>query len=204
MLTEQPAGRTGNSNTSLPLVRPGATMKVGAMTKSTLKALWLGGGGVLATWLAVTPSDTTLGKSSVTVAERPAAIHESTADNLVRQEARLRDHAGSVPLGASTRNPFRFGARKPASAPPPSGSSATPAVPSAPDLPARPSLSLSGIAERKTPQGNTRTAIISGDGQLYLVTEGDTVAGAYRVVTVDSDAVTLRDERGSDIRLVLH
>lgn len=178
-------------------------MKAGVMTKSTLKALWLGGGGLLAAWLAVTPSDMTPGTSRIAVAERPVVIHESTADNLVAQEARLRNRAGSVPQGSSTRNPFRFGSRKPPSGLPDPGSAAAPVVPAAPAAPAQPSLSLSGIAERKTPQGNKRTAIISGDGQLYLVTEGEIVAGRYRVVIVDSDAVTLRDDNGADTRLSL-
>jgi hypothetical protein len=177
-------------------------MKAGVMTKSTLNALWLGGGGLLATWLAVAPSDTAPGKSRVAVAERPVVFHELTADNLVAQEARLRDHAGMVQLRSSTRNPFRFGSRKPAGTMPERGSAA-PVVPAAPPAPAQPSLSLSGIAERKTPQGNKRTAIISGDGQLYLVTEGEMVAGRYHVVSVDSDAVTLRDDSGTEIRLSL-
>src|SRR6202035_1672663 len=98
MLLEQPAGRTGNSNTGLPVIPADATMKAGVMTKSTLKALWLGAGGLLAMWLAVTPSGTTPGKSRIAAADRPVAIHESTADNLAAQEARLRNHAGGVPL----------------------------------------------------------------------------------------------------------
>jgi hypothetical protein len=178
-------------------------MKAGVMTKSTLKALWIGGGGLLATWLAVTPSDTTPGKATIAVAERPVAIHESTADTLAAQEGRLRDRVGGVALGSSTRNPFRFGSKKPAGAMPQIGSPAAAVVPPVPPAPAQPSLSLAGIAERKTPDGNKRTAIISGGGQLYLVTEGEMVAGRYLVVTVDSDAVTLRDDNGTSIRLSL-
>jgi hypothetical protein len=178
-------------------------MKAGVMTKSTLKALWLGAGGLLAMWLAVTPSGTSPGKSRSAVAEHPMAIHESTADNLAAQEARLRKHAGSVPLSSSTRNPFRFGSRKPDGITPQRGSAVAPVVPDAPPAPAEPSLILSGIAESRIPQGTKRTAIVSGGGQLYLVTEGEMVAGRYRVVTVDSDAVTLRDGNGTDIRLIL-
>ena len=171
------------------------------MTKSTFKVLWLGGGGLLATWFAVTPSDTP-GKARITVAEHPAAIHEVTADNLLAQEARLREHAGGVPLDSSTRNPFLFGSKKAADASQPSGATPAAVAPAAPP-PVQPSLNLAGMAERQTPQGVKRTAIISGDGQLYLVTEGEMVAGRYRVITVDSDAVTLRDEGGTELRLVL-
>ncbi|HEV3217981.1 MAG TPA: hypothetical protein VGZ27_19805 [Vicinamibacterales bacterium] len=176
-------------------------MKAGEMTKPTLKALFVAGG-LLGTWLAVTPSDTTPGRSRIAAAERPAAIRESTADNLVSQEARLRDHAGSVPLASSKRNPFRFGSRKPDGVVPQQGSAA-PVIAAAPPAPPRPDLNFLGVAESKTPQGTRRTAIISGGGQLYLVTEGEPVAGRYRVVTIDSDAVTLRDDSGTDLRLSL-
>ena len=169
------------------------------MTKSTLKALWLGGGGLLATWFAVTPSDTP-GKAKITVVE-PAAIHEVTADNLIAQEARLREHAGGVPLADSTRNPFRFGSQKAADVSPSSGAPPMAAAPASPPPPVQPSLRLFGMAESKTPQGTKRIASISGDGQLYLVTEGEMVAGRYRVITVDSDAVTLRDDAGTELRL---
>ena len=172
------------------------------MTKSTLKAL-LGAAGVLAAWLAVSPNSMTPGTSRAAVAEPPVALHESTAENLAAQEARLRDHTGGVPPGSSTRDPFRFGSGKSPSTMPQPGSAAAPVVPTALPAPAGPSLALSGIAERKTPLGNRRTAIISGDGQLYLVTEGEIVAGRYRVVTVDSDAVTLSDDNGTEIRLSL-
>jgi hypothetical protein len=177
-------------------------MKAGEMTKPTLKALFVAGG-LLGTWLAVTPSDTTPGRSRIGVAERPAAIRESTADNLVSQEARLRDHAGTAPLGSSKRNPFRFGSRKPDGVAPQRGSAAPPVIAAAPPAPPQPDLNFLGVAESKTPQGTRRTAIISGGGQLYLVTEGEPVAGRYRVVTVDSDAVTLRDDSGTEIRLNL-
>ena len=50
-------------------------------------------------------------------------------------------------------------------------------------------LKLSGIAQK----AGKRTAIISGDGQVYLVGEGDSVAGRYTVVTIDPEAVLLRD-----------
>ena len=83
-------------------------------------------------------------------------------------------------------------------------SAATPSVPSVPAQPVQSPLTLSGIAGRNTPEGIQRTAIISGDGQLYLVTEGELVAGRLRVMTVDSDAVTLKDENGIETRLVLH
>jgi hypothetical protein len=177
-------------------------MKARVMTKSTFNTLWVTGVGLLATWLTVSPNNTAPVRSAPVPAERPAALHEETAEDLNAQASKLREHLGKLPLRASTRNPFRFSEAPQASPHPPSANAA--AAPLAPVPASPPSLVLSGIAERKTPQGQTRTAIISLDAQLYLVTEGESVAGRYRVVTVDSDAVVLRDEAGVMTRLVFH
>jgi hypothetical protein len=67
----------------------------------------------------------------------------------------------------------------------------------------RPTLKLDGVAERKTANGTSRTAILSGDGQLYLVGAGESVAGRYVVAVVDPDAVVLRDATGLELRLTL-
>jgi hypothetical protein len=172
------------------------------MTKPTLKTL-LAGGGLVATWLAVTPSDTTAPKAGVTTVERARPGGALLADDLAAEEAKLLRH-DNLPPRSSTRNPFRFGAKQTAATLSHPGTAAAPLAPTEAAQPAQPSLSLSGIAERKTPQGPVRTAIISGEGQLYLVTEGEMLAGRYRVMTVESDAVTLGDERGAEIRLVMH
>jgi hypothetical protein len=171
------------------------------MTKSTFNSLWVTGAGLLATWLAVSPNNTAPARSAPAQAERPAAVREETAEDLNAQASKLSEHLAKLPLRASTRNPFRFSQVPQASHPPAANGAAAPL---APGPPPPPSLVLSGIAERKTPQGQTRTAIISGDGQLYLVTEGESVAGRYRVLKVESDAVVLRDEAGVETRLVFH
>jgi cytoskeletal protein RodZ len=168
------------------------------MTKSTLNAL-LAGGGLLATWLAVNPNTTaTRPRSSVAATTSTSAAREVSVDDLNLQEARLREHLGSAPLRPSARNPFRFG--KAAASATPAHTAAAPAVAPTPSPAAQPPLSLSGIATDK----GKRTAIISGEGQLYLVTEGERVAGRYQVVSVDSDTVTLRDDTGGETRLFLH
>jgi hypothetical protein len=170
------------------------------MTKSTLNAL-LAGGGALATWLVVTPNPATPPSSTLAPAARTTTAREVTVDDLSLQEARLREHLGSVPLRPSARNPFRFG--KPGTSEPAAQPAAAPGIstPAPPPAAPQPSLSLSGIAGAAA--NGKRRAIITGDGQLYVVTEGEMVAGRYRVVTVDSDAVTLRDEAGTELRLIL-
>jgi type II secretory pathway component PulC len=71
--------------------------------------------------------------------------------------------------------------------------------PALPVAVAGPALTLSGIART----GATRTAIISSGGQVYVVSEGDSVAGLFTVITVDPEAVLLRDAAGGELRLGL-
>jgi hypothetical protein len=168
-----------------------------AMTKSTWNGL-LAGGGLLATWLAVNPTTTTPPASNVSATTGASAVRDVTADDLNVQAEKLTEHLGSVAQRPTGRNPFRFGRSTPAKAPA-AVAIAPIAAPVAPQ-PVQPSLSLSGIATEK----GKHTAIITGDGQLYVVKEGDPVAGRYRVVTVDGDAVTLRDDAGAEMRLLLH
>jgi hypothetical protein len=168
------------------------------MTRTTLKALWFGGGGVLATWLAVSPPDNGVpANSPAAAARRPAAVAESEALNA--QALRLRERTALATLRPSTRNPFRFSAPKPSprsSAPRDRAISLAPAMPAAPRPPA---LTLSGVAQR----AGKRMAIISGDGQIYLAVEGDSVAGRFIVEKIDPEAVLLRDADNSELRLVL-
>jgi len=165
------------------------------MTKPTLKTLWFTGGGFLATWLTVTPN-TTAPPVNATDAARPGVVREVTLDDLKLQRAHLREHVGKTVLKPSTRNPFRFGRSSVRRAP------AMPAevMPSAPAAPPPPLLYLSGIAT----EGQKRTAIISGNGQVYLAGEGELVAGTFRVGAIEADAVTLRGDNSTEIRLVLH
>ncbi len=50
-------------------------------------------------------------------------------------------------------------------------------------------LVLLGVAE----QGSTRTAMVESGGDLLMVTEGQTLAGRYRVAKVGADAIELVD-----------
>lgn len=174
------------------------------MTKSALKTLWFGGGGVLATWIAVTPNHG-VPTAAPTAPQQTAATREQSAVDWKAQAERLRWRTEAVTLRASTRNPFRFNAPK---SPPRTGNRVepepTPAAVAPVDAPqSLPSLTLSGIAETKTPEGARRTAVISSDGQLYLVREGDSVAGRYTVIAVNPEAVLLRDSSGAELRLLL-
>ena len=125
------------------------------MTKSTIKTV-LAGGGLLATWLAVTPNTNTPAGSKLADVPRGRAAHVVTVDDLSLQESRLRQHLGAMPLRPAGRNPFRFG-NAGASEPRPQAP-APPAV-MAPAAVVFPSMSLSGIATDAGP----RTSILPGD-----------------------------------------
>ncbi len=63
---------------------------------------------------------------------------------------------------------------------------------------------LIGLAEDTGPDGAVRTAIISGQGQLYLVKKGEAVGENYRVGEILSDRAELVDNRGGpNLRLAL-
>ena len=167
------------------------------ITRTTLKALWVGGGGILATWLAVSPNDAVPAASQQTAVQRPASSSEPIELN--EQTARLRERTSQADLGSSTRNPFRFSEPKRDPQPTREPAVETVTAASVPAVPSEPLLALSGIAQT----AGTRTAIITGAGQIYLVGEGGSVAGLYTVVKVDPDAVLLRDATGAEQRLIL-
>ena len=170
------------------------------MTRTTFKALWFGGGGIALSWLAVSPNVAPTA-SQATAIRRPASASGATAEELNAQATRLRDRTAAVTLRASTRNPFKYSspkspARSTAREP---GIQSVPVEPAIPAAAVGPVLRLSGVAQK----AGKRTAIISGGGQIYLVGEGDPVAGRFTVVTIDPEAVLLRDAAGAEQRLAL-
>ena len=63
-----------------------------------------------------------------------------------------------------------------------------------------PSLKLVGLAEDDNPDGPVRSAIISGDGQLFIVKVGDSVTARYVVTNIGADVVELTDVTDQTIR----
>jgi hypothetical protein len=150
------------------------------------------GGAALLAWLAgAATSNHTIPPIVVT---QPAPIDirgAELAGEIARLQERLRPNTSPRQPG---RNLFSFGAvsRRPvpvASAPAPRPAIADPL----PLAPALPPLKLAGVAEDEGVDGPVRTAILSGDGQLFLAKEGDNVTPRYRVVKISSDVVELLD-----------
>lgn len=112
------------------------------------------------------------------------------AASVQSQALRLRERLASAPAPqAPLRNPFTFAERE--IAPPPAAPK-----PPATQIPAfvqrliaEPDLVLLGVAE----EGSVRTAMIGSGDELLMATEGQTVAGRYRVGKVSADAVELID-----------
>ncbi|HEY0284374.1 MAG TPA: hypothetical protein VGC23_03230 [Vicinamibacterales bacterium] len=172
------------------------------MTRSTLKALWFGGGGIVATWLAVTPNNGTSTTNPPAAVRRSASANAPTAEELNAQATRLRNRTTAVTLRPSTRNPFRFSSPKSAarsSVAREAGVQPLVTERQIPAAPVGPLLKLSGLAQN----AGKRTAIISVGEQIYLAGEGDPVAGRFTVVTINPEAVLLRDASGTEQRLVL-
>jgi len=150
-------------------------------------------GGALAAWLAgAATSNRALPPPIVTETAPIDARGAALANEIARLRERLRP---SATPNQPARNLFVFHTAAPRPAPIPVApksalSEAAPLVP----LVAQPALKLAGIAEDPGPNGTTeRTAIISGEGQLFMVKEGENVTPRYRVVKVSADVVELLD-----------
>src|SRR2546425_4840806 len=127
-------------------------------------------GGALAAWLAgAATSNRSMPPPIVTETAPIDARGAALANEIARLHERLRPSATPHQPG---RNLFVFHTAAPrpagpvAVAPKPALTEAAPLVP----VVAQPSLKLAGIAEDPGPDGTTlRTAIISGEGQLFVV-----------------------------------
>jgi hypothetical protein len=157
-------------------------------------------GGGLAAWLvgattsnhiAAPPPDTT----------RPPI--ERRGAELATEIGRFHDH---LPPTAAPRQPgrnlFKFHEAPAAHAP---AAAAQPApLPEIPAPPPLPPMRLIGISEDPGSNGPERKAIITGDGQLFIAKEGDTVMTRYKVTKISADVVELTDiDDGTVRRLAL-
>src|SRR5476649_1299134 len=139
-------------------------------------------GGALIAWLAAAAtSNREIAPPSRVVTLPIDTRGAELASEIARLHARLRPDAPPVD---PSRNLFAFRAapirRLPAPAPAPAP---MPALSEALAQPlAQPALKLAGIAEDAGPDGPIRTAIISGEGQLFMVKEGENLTTRYRVM----------------------
>jgi hypothetical protein len=155
-------------------------------------------GAAIGAWLAgAATSNHTIPETPI---DRPAAIEIRGAE-LAREIARLHERLrpSSSPRQPG-RNLFAFRAGAPRTPPPVFAPAPRPVFAEAAPTPALPSLKLAGIAEDTVADATIRTAIISGEGQLYMVKEGEAVTPRYRVTRISPDVVELADLIDNSIR----
>ena len=164
---------------------------------------YVGVASVLIAWLAAA-AGVSIGSSPVQSA--PVAVQtagtQSLADDVQAQTERLRGRMASAPIPQEPiRNPFAFAprvlrqeSRRPSAVP-------AAAEAAAPAPPPEPVLQLIGVAERNTPAGVVRTAMITaGPDELFMVTAGEALGPRYKVTNVGPDVVELTDLVTSAVR----
>lgn len=156
---------------------------------------YIGGAVVLAAWMASAASTGVPQEPQPAV--RPVATSgtEQLAADVQAQSARLRQRLASAPVPREpTRNPFVFGEREAVRTRVASSRPVVMPEPAAAPAPVEPALVLIGIAGQHSASGIVRTAMIVGPGEeLYMVAEGQPLAGRYMVAAISADAVELKD-----------
>src|SRR5262245_26819351 len=161
-------------------------------------AMILVGGAALAAWLAGAATSNHVVRPPIVAPPPPVdAQGAELANEIARLHERLRPTAAPAQPG---RNVFTFRSR-----PAPIAPSAP--LPRAAQLPTEPApaptrfaFKLLGIAEDDSPDGPVRTAILSGDGQVIMVKEGESIADRYRVTKIAPDVVELTDTTDNSTR----
>jgi hypothetical protein len=166
-------------------------------------------GGALAAWFAGAATSNREPAPAPIVETHPIEKRgEALANEIAKLHERLRPN---VAPRESPRNLFAFRSRvsRPAPVDPAPKAALSEALP--PVTPPQPALKLAGIAEDtgdasdandasgtnetsgNNRKGPVRTAFISGEGQLFMVKEGDNVTNRYRVTKIAADVVELTD-----------
>ncbi len=155
-------------------------------------------GAALLAWLAGAATSNHAIPTSAVVEPR---MIESRGAELADEIARLHERLRPV---ATPRHPARnLFAYRAAPATAPAAPAPTPALTEAAPAPvplSLPALKLAGIAEDSGADGPERTAFISGEGQLFMVKEGETVTQRYRVTKISADVVELIDLTDNTLR----
>jgi hypothetical protein len=156
-------------------------------------------GGALIAWLA---GAATSNHPVAPIARVPPTAIDAHGAALANEIAKLHDRLHpTAPPHQPARNLFAFRAvPKPAAAPAPPQAPRPAITDAAPLVAAQPPLKLAGIGEDDGPDGPIRIAFISGEGQLFMVKEGELVTPRYRVNRIAADVVELQDVNDQTLR----
>jgi hypothetical protein len=135
---------------------------------------------------------------------RPLGSQGPAAPFTQQLRLKLDEHPRSPTPG---RNPFVFGARRPAAIAAPTARTPETATPDAeiPVPPMAPQLrfDLSGIAMSRQDGAEVFTAIVNDNGTLAFVKAGDALSNGYKVLRVEETAVIIADATGVERTLRL-
>jgi hypothetical protein len=169
--------------------------------------LYIGGGSLLVAWFSSAASVSLMRtpRRAFSEGQGVSAPTDGLAEAVQAQTRRLRQRLATAPLPQQPlRNPFAF---RPAPLTTPAAMRALPdnAADVVASIPEEPRLELAGVAEKRTPDGPVRTAMIATESSdLLLVGIGGDVLGRYTVSVIDGDGVTLTEAAtGRTRRLVL-
>ena len=158
---------------------------------------------LLAAWLASAASTTFDSQGAADAGVAVPSSPDPLDLDFHAQAAKLRERLAAAPSPqAPHRNPFSFEAAPLRYAAAPAVRELAPVdVPPAPAAPPEPTLFLVGVAEDQGPQGPTRTAILSDDGDgTFMAAVGGMVGGRYQVQAIGADVVELKDLTTGGIR----
>ena len=161
-------------------------------------ATMVGVGAALAAWLA--GAATSNHPMSPLTAVRQTPIEKRGAELAIEIERLHERLAPAAAPHAPGRNLFSFRAAAVRPAPAATAPAPRAARSEFPAPIALPPLKLSGIAEDAGIDGPVRIAFIAGDGQLFMVKEGETVTPRYRVAKISADVVELTDVIDRSVR----
>lgn len=129
---------------------------------------------------------------------KPLGTSEPVAPYTQQLRLKLQEQPRSPSPG---RNPFAFGSRRIAS-PVARAAQADMTEPVmaivTPPAPPRARFELSGVASSQVDGVAILTAILSDGGTMVFAKAGDTLAGGYRVVSVEDSAVVIADATGQE------
>ncbi|HEY7446344.1 MAG TPA: hypothetical protein VH701_28235 [Vicinamibacterales bacterium] len=151
-------------------------------------ATWLGAGMLLAAWLAAAAAPSFAPVTGVETSDLRISEPDRQALALAAEAERLRQRLNIVAVRRPvTRNLFQF-APKTARVTAPQEIQ----VP-LPIVPILPAVKLLGVAEDTIGASPRRTAILTLDGELLLVREGETFGARYRLTRVGADVAEIED-----------
>jgi len=165
-------------------------------------------GSTILSWLLGTPgvpSATRASRAAADSAARPAAAPAPTESAAAAVTAMQLHDWSAGPSTPAPRERDIFAFRRRSVEPPvlPAAAAAAPDAGLQPPQSAPVLLRLIGVAEDSESGELRRTAVLSGQGQLYLAKEGDVVA-VYTVGRISADSVELVEAAGgATLRLTL-